>query len=189
MPSAEKTELVMWNIAYCTPPTVLHYCKKCGRMCEFVSSGEFRVNAQQKSLDIWLIYKCIHCQATWNSAIYAHISPQYLAPALLEQFHSNDENLAWQYAMDTALLQKNGGVIKMPAYQIIGEAISLEKPVRVKIQSLYHLPLKVSAILRKKLGISQRELNALLLSKRIAASTGQDLMKCRLSSDITITIS
>ena len=49
---------VVWEVQYQTPPPAVRYCKKCGSQKEFVSSGQFRVNAQRKYLDVWLIYKC-----------------------------------------------------------------------------------------------------------------------------------
>ena len=186
---SEEVSPIIWNIQYCAPPTVLRYCKKCGRKSEYICSGEFRVNAQQKSLDIWLIYKCTHCNTTWNNTIYSRISPQQLGAALLERFHSNDEILAMQYAMDISLLQRNGAEIKTPTYQIIGEDVSLEEEVNIKIRSQYFLPLKISSILRTKLGISQREFDLLLSNNRIKSNTEQDLRKCKLSSEITISIS
>lgn len=177
---------IVWNIKYCAPPTVLRYCKKCGKKNEYVCSGEFRVNAQQKTLDIWLIYKCVQCNTTWNSTIYSRVSPPSLGVTLLERFHSNDEILALQYAMNISLLQKNGAAIRMPAYQIIGEDVSLENSAIIKIQSQYFLPLKISSVLRTKLSISQRELDNLLSSNRIQSSTAQDLRKGKLISPETI---
>lgn len=182
MLSSKEDAPITWVIQYCDLPTVLRYCKKCGKKSAYICFEEFRVNAQQKALDIWLIYKCVHCNTTWNSSIYSRVSPQKLGAALLEQFHSNDKNLVTQYAMDISLLQRNGAEIKLPVFQVIGKDISLEKAVHVKIQSQYILPLKVSSILRSKLGISQRELDALLLNGRILSDTGQDLRKCKLSS-------
>lgn len=144
----------------------------------------------KKVLDIWLIYKCIHCKTTWNSTIYSRVSPQKLGVNFLEQFSCNDKNLAMQYAMNISLLQKNGAKIKMPVYQIIGEDVILGEPISIKIQSQYVLSLKVSSILRMKLGISQREFDNLLLNNHIQCNLGQDLKKCKLSSsEIFITIS
>lgn len=185
-PQKETENPVIWNIEYGTPPAVLRYCKKCGKKTEYLSSGEFRVNAQQKALDIWLIYKCNRCNTTWNSTIYSRVSPQRIGTDLLERFHSNDESLAMQYAMDVSLLHRNGVEIKMPAYVITGEDVSLDKPVSIKIQSKYLLPLKLSSILRTKLGLTQREFDTLVLNKRIMGNTGQDLRKCRLSCRETI---
>ncbi len=189
MPLNEGSEPVIWDIQYGSPPTVLRHCKKCGRKSEYVSSGEFRVNAQQKNLDIWLIYKCSHCNTTWNSTIYSRVPPQRLGVALLERFHRNDEDLAMQYAMYIPLLQRNGAETILPDYQIIGEDVSLEKAVTIKIQSKYLLPLKISSVLRRKLGVSQREFDELLSNSRIKSNTEQDLRKCKLSADTLIAIS
>lgn len=187
--SSEEVSPIIWDIQYCTPPIVLRYCKKCGRKGMYICSGEFRINAQQKSLDVWLIYKCTHCNTTWNNTIYSRVSPQQLGAALLERFHRNDKVLAMQYAMNTTLLQRNGAEIKMPPYQIIGKNVSLAEESHIKIQSQYSLPLKISSILRTKLGISHGEFDLLLSSNRIKSNTEQDLRKCKLSSEITISIS
>lgn len=185
---SQKTAPIIWDIQYSTPPTVLRYCKKCGKKSEFICSGEFRVNAQQKTLDIWLIYKCVQCNTTWNSTIYSRISPQRLGVTLLERFHSNDEILALQYAMDISLLQKNGAEIKIPTYQVVGEDVSLAEEVNIKIQSQYILPLKISSILRTKLGISQREFDLLLSNNQIQSNKEKDLRKGKLTSEIIISI-
>lgn len=181
MPLDQKANLVVWKIQYCAPPTVLRHCKKCGKKSEYVCSGEFRVNAQQKTLDVWLIYKCAHCNTTWNSTIYSRVSPHKLDGALLERFHSNDKALVMRYAMDLPLLQRNGAEVKLPDYRIVGEEVSLKRAVTIKIQSQYLLPLRVSCVLRKKLGITQREFNDRLSRRQIQSSTGQDLRKCKLS--------
>ena len=47
---------VIWEVRYLSLPQVLRHCKKCGQKTLFTCSEKFRVNAQQKTLDIWLIY-------------------------------------------------------------------------------------------------------------------------------------
>ena len=93
-------------------PPVIRRCKKCGVNTEFEMSGLFRVNANKKNLDVWLIYKCIVCDSTWNLSIYTRISPQSVSPELLDGFHSNDPDMAIQYGADIALLKRNGANIK-----------------------------------------------------------------------------
>lgn len=84
---------IKWTIQYDRPPAPLRHCKKCNIRQEFVSSGQFRVNAQGKYLDIWLIYKCSCCSSTWNAAIYSRINPGSLPPGMLSRFHANDTSL------------------------------------------------------------------------------------------------
>lgn len=180
---------VTWDIQYDTSPTAVRYCKKCKQKTEYISSGEFRVNAQQKNLDIWLIYKCTNCNTTWNNTIYSRVSPQQLDSSLLERFHSNDEILALQYAMNTALLRQNGSEIKLPEYQIVGNDVTLDSDLQIKIRSQYYLPIKLSSIIRRKLGLSQREFEQLYSDRRIDSNTDQDLRKARFSSEVIVNIS
>ncbi|QRG66472.1 DUF1062 domain-containing protein [Brevibacillus choshinensis] len=91
----------------------------------------FRVSAQRKYLDIWLIYKCSDCDCTWNMTIYSRINPKSIASEILEGFRSNDGELVKKYAMDTGLIQKNGAEAGLPKYKILG-------PVKAPI----HLGLK-----------------------------------------------
>ena len=74
---------IIWDIEYNSTPSVIQYCKKCGKRTEYISSGQFRVNAQRKYLDTWLIYKCSNCDTTWNAAIYSRINPQNISGQLL----------------------------------------------------------------------------------------------------------
>lgn len=178
---------VIWDVR-CSSPKVMRHCKKCGGKTEYVSSGQFRINAQRKSLDIWLIYKCERCNTTWNNTIYTRISPQQVGTALLERFHSNDENLAMQYAMDIHRLEQNGAEVTMPDFEVSGEPISLTEPVKIRICSQYPLPLKISSIIKKHLGLSGREFDNLFLDGRIKGETAQDIRKCKLLQPFTVSI-
>lgn len=108
-------EKLFWEVQYLSPPKTIRYCKKCSMKTEHISAGLFRVNAQQKSLDIWLIYRCASCKTTWNSAVYSRVNPKSLDHKLLNRFMNNDSELAQKYAMDTVLLKKLvcSGVIRL----------------------------------------------------------------------------
>lgn len=67
---------ITWEVEYISRLPVIRYCKKCGKKTEYICSGLFRVNAQHKYLDIWLIYKCSNCDSTWNSTIYSRVNPK-----------------------------------------------------------------------------------------------------------------
>jgi len=107
---------ILWEVKFLSPPEALRHCKKCGAKTAHVPSGSFRVNAQQKLLDIWLIYHCAHCKTTWNLTIYSRVSPKSIRRDLLDQFTVNDATLALRYAMDTDLINKNGAETKAPPY-------------------------------------------------------------------------
>lgn len=180
---------IVWTLRCDTLPAAVHYCKKCGTKTEFVCSEQFRVNAQKKCLDIWLIYKCSTCDTTWNAAVCSRVTPQSLDPVLLNGFHANDRSLAAQYAANSSFLQKNGAEIQVSEYTIDGEWFHLGEAVELEINSSILLPIRVSAIIRKKLSLSQKQYACLISSGVLKCSTGQDLLKCRLGHRITLTFS
>jgi hypothetical protein len=177
---------VIWDIQCISPPLVIQYCKKCGKRTEYISSGQFRVNAQRKYLDIWLIYKCTKCDATWNATIYSRINSTSISGQLLECFQNNDEMLSREYAMNTGLLQQNGVKVQAPVYNILGEDFIINEPVKLQIRSQYHFDIKIFAILREKLKLSQNELEKLIWNGSIRNILKEDLRKIRLNKEITL---
>lgn len=177
---------ITWNLQYNTLPTAIRYCKKCGKKTEFTCSGQFRINAQRRYLDVWLIYKCPHCDTTWNAAVYARVSPQSLPPNLLDRFHCNDKTLAEHYAMDVAFLHKNGAEAGMPCYTVVGDSFTIGEEVELEIKSTYSFPIKVSSLIRNKLLISRKTYEKLVAEGMLTSVSGQDLQKCRLCQGITL---
>lgn len=175
-----------WEVQYLSALPIFRYCKKCGEKKAFVSSGQFRVNAQKRSLDIWLIYKCSSCDTTWNATLYSRISPQSLKAELLEAFHKNDETLAEEFAMNSDLLQKNGAEIGQPKYSVIGEEFSFNEDVTLEIKSRYCTNIKVSSIVREKLHLSQKDYLRRINDGKIKSIPDLDLHRCKLKNGITL---
>jgi len=80
-----------------TPSPVVRRCARCDGPREFVSSGRFRVNAQKKRLDVWLVFKCAACDATWNATVHERARAAELPD--LDGYHANDAALAARWAM------------------------------------------------------------------------------------------
>lgn len=179
---------ITWEVEYISQLPVIRYCKKCGKKTEYICSGLFRVNAQHKYLDIWLIYKCSNCDSTWNSTIYSHVNPKSLNPEILEQFHTNDYNLVKQYAMNMELLHRNGAEVGIPEYKIVGQEININDLTQVHIISKYPCQLKVSTLLREKLGLSRKVFDEMLDCGIIRSNSGVDLKKGKLNYEIMLDI-
>lgn len=181
-------EKITWDIQYISPPPAIKYCKKCGKKTEYIYSKLFRINAQRKHLDIWLIYKCSDCDSTWNMTIYSRINPKSIAPEILDGFHSNNEELAKRYAMDTELIRKNGAEVGLPKYEILGANINFNISTELHIKSSYPSRLKISSLLREKMNLSQNAFEQMITSGSIRSSSGLDLKKCRLQADAMLII-
>lgn len=179
-------EKKVWEIRLLSPPRVLKHCKKCGRKTAFACSGQFRVNAQRRYLDIWLIYKCSNCDATWNAAVFSRVSPKSIHAELLDGFYRNDAALAERYAMDYASLRGDGAEVEPPEYSVIGDSFPPDAAVELEIKPQYPLPIRVSSLVRAELHLSQKGYSQLVTSGTIQSVPNQDLLKCRLNGGITL---
>ncbi|MGX8126841.1 DUF1062 domain-containing protein [Clostridioides difficile] len=179
---------IIWEVEYTSQLPVIRYCKKCGKKTEYICSDLFRVNAQHKYLDIWLIYKCSNCDSTWNSTIYSRVNPKSLNPEILEQFHTNDNNLVKQYVMNVELLHRNGAEVGIPEYKIVGQEININEFTQIRVVSKYPSQLKVSTLLREKLGLSRKKFDEMLDCGIIKSISGVDLKKSKLNYEIMLEI-
>ena len=177
---------LIWQVRPAAVPDVYRHCKKCGTKTAFASSGLFRVNAQRKSLDIWLIYNCRSCGTSWNAAIFSRISPQALDHHTLEQYMVNDPALAASWAANLPFLRALGCEVSPPEYEITGEAFSPTESVELQIHAPIPLPIRVSALLRDKLNLSRRDFETLLDKGRLTAPEGLDLRKRKLNGGICL---
>lgn len=179
---------VNWRVKIMQAPKILKYCKKCGVKTEYVSSGLFRVNANSKSLDIWLIYRCHDCKTTWNSTVFERVNPKALNEKTLKGFHDNNSDLALSYGLNEELLRRNGAEVLPPDYEVTGEDVDLTEDTRIIISADYPLNIRVTKILRKKLGVSGREFKMLLESGRLESESAGNISKLKLLDKCTILV-
>ena len=178
---------IVWEIQYLSLPLILKHCKKCGKKSNFSCSNKFRVNAQRRSLDIWLIYNCMVCDTSYNARVYSHISPQSINAEQLDGFQKNSYFLVEKYAMDNDFLYRNGvDEVEVPRYSINGEVFSLNENVQLKIKSKYPFPVKVSTLIREKLHLSQTAYLHLIENGNIKSIPEQDLKKYKLKNEIIL---
>lgn len=178
--------IVVWEVQCHSLLPVLRYCKKCGTMKWFICSERFRINAQKKLLDIWMVYRCSDCSASWNAEVGSRISPHALDSGMLERFYRNDEELVRTFAMDSGFLRRNGGKAGKPDYSITGEKFSPDESLRLTIKSQYPLELKVSAVIREKLCLSGKDYSQMVDGGRIHGIPEFDLYRDRVKRKRTV---
>lgn len=172
-------------------PRILYDCHKCKRNTEFYCSEKFRVNAQQKSLDVWLIYKCGHCDSTWNFPILKRVHTAALNKELHQKMMNNDRELAWQHAFEVnALRRLCSGVLPNVSYVLKMENAvvwRMEEGCRIILHSQYKIELRLDKLLCEILGISRSQLLHLADSGRIA-TIPQLRLTGKIKKDIQILI-
>ncbi|WP_246674351.1 DUF1062 domain-containing protein [Mesorhizobium sp. B4-1-1] len=107
-----STLRVHWTIAPVTAPRPLINCNRCTGLKAYQCSEKFRVNANGKRIDVWLIYRCVDCDNCWNFAILERRNRRDIEPALLTAFESNDPAFVRRHAFDAAALRDRAGRIE-----------------------------------------------------------------------------
>jgi hypothetical protein len=80
----------------------------------FVCRGAFRMNANGKILDIWVLYGCEHCDRTKKLSVLERTPLRRVPPPLLAAAENNDAVVAHQIARDIALLRRNSARLAGP---------------------------------------------------------------------------
>lgn len=152
---------ITWVLRPLSTPAILKYCSHCGCQSEYICSNRFRINAQQKKLDVWLIYKCGKCDNTWNVEIISRIKPEEMEAELYDGFMNNSLDLAYQYAFDAGTLHRNKADACHDKIQYTNEGDILtadmlkKEPVTLSIKSQYNTQLRLDKLLSEKTGITR----------------------------------
>lgn len=91
---------------------VFFRCGGCGKKQEFINSCKFRVNANGRSVDVWLIYRCRKCKHPKNLTIYERTRPGRIPADLFESFLCNDMETALEYGRNIDFLKRNNAEFK-----------------------------------------------------------------------------
>lgn len=160
-----STLRIRWTIAPKTAPRPHINCNRCGGLKRYHCSGKFRVNANGKRIDAWLIYRCVDCDNSWNFGILERCNRRDIEPALLQALESNDPALARRHAFDAvALRSRVGRVEEFPEAavhkQVLGDGP--ENTTALELQLGLEMPtaLRLDRLLAGELGISRSRLQA-----------------------------
>ena len=178
----------IWRVEATAAPVALRPCGTCGADAEFASTCLFRVNAQKKRLDVWLIYRCATCGSVWNSAVISRGRPGSIDREELERFTGNDPVMALWCALDVGLLRRNGARRGKVAFVVEGDRPAGGEDCRVEIDGGDLAGLRLAEVLRAKLGVSRSGLERLVEAGDVSAADGADVLAAKLRPHQTILV-
>ena len=98
---------VTWTVTPVGYQRIAKRCPSCNIKRDFTPSGAFRVNSQKKVLDVWNIYKCTHCDYTWNISLFSRLHVSKIDRQLYHRLMTNDAPMVQHFASDIAILKRN----------------------------------------------------------------------------------
>jgi hypothetical protein len=170
-------QLVRWTIVPASSPQPWIACSRCGVPRPFKSSGKFRMNANGKRLDAWLIYRCTRCAATWNRPLLQRQNVDSIDRDVLSALQSNDASLALQHAFDLgALRQFSHHVEECHDVTVTKFALSPHEAEQAGMQIILSVPVATSfrldRLLARELDISRAQLPRLCAAGLLIIDSG-----------------
>jgi hypothetical protein len=163
----------LWVIRELGLPAIVKACVSC-RSTRHHPTGKFRVNANGKLLDVWLLICCELCGRTSKIPIHERIYVQALKSERLLMFENNDTAMARDLTMDGALAGKAAYQLDwsgtweletgMPSCELEREDLA---PLKVIIRFELPVPIRIEKLLATGFGLSRTAVRGMVDSGRI----------------------
>ena len=175
---------ITWEVKVNNTPLLIKKCSHCDSD-RFYCSDKFRMNAQKKNIDVWLIYRCVKCDNTCNLTLLSRSKPDLIDKTLFHSFSMNDKDTAWKYAFSTEMERKNNlrldyGSIE---YEIIPNT-SLEdllnlsnEVIKIHIKCEFEFDLKLSSLIRRRFSLSANQVKRMFEDGIITISSNKPPQK------------
>jgi len=134
--------------------------------------GKFRVNANHKLLDVWLLALCAGCGATTKLTVLERVHVRAVDPPTLDRFHDNDAELAAELLTDPRLPHRNSVALDWGgAWTLRRSAVA--EPAEVAdtaVRFIRPIPIRVTSLLSAGLEVSRSEVRRLIAEGRLTSS-------------------
>jgi hypothetical protein len=171
----ENTFLVraasQWLVRPTDFPTIRRRCRACPSM-EYRTQGRFRVNANHKVLDVWLLALCAGCGETVKLTVLERVHVRSIDPAMLRGFHDNSPALAAKLLADPQVAHGNDVALDWgEAWTIEMDPVELPKAdiLHVSVRFAQRTPLRVTAVIATGLELSRSEVARHIADGRISS--------------------
>lgn len=174
---------------------IIRNCPKCGCKTNYINTNNFRVNANGKALDVWLIYQCEKCPHTYNLTIYERVKMSCINKQEYDKFIRNDFNLAFEYGTRKEIFLRNNAVIDEDKiiYDILfkdklGKCVS-DKEMIMIIDNPYELKIRVDKVLSEIINVSRNKVKDMIKKKVIRSKEYNNLEKSHVGKLMKIELS
>ncbi|MDX8147589.1 DUF1062 domain-containing protein [Lentzea sp. BCCO 10_0061] len=179
--------LITWAVVPTCLPLVRRRCHVCAAD-RFRASGKFRVNANHKVLDAWLLVLCTGCGDTAKLTIFERAHVRSVRPALLDRLHRNDLALVPELLQDPVLQHRNRVSLDWEgAWRLdTGGSDHLEQEVvDVSVRFAARIPVRPVRLIADACGLSRAEVERLIVEGKVVSAIR---LTGKVSGDFTFTL-
>ncbi|MEV6301999.1 DUF1062 domain-containing protein [Actinoplanes sp. NPDC051861] len=177
------THETRWLVYPAALPLIRRRCLRCPSAL-YRPNGKFRINANHKLLDVWLLALCTGCGETIKLTVLERANVRTINPATLTRFHDNDATLAATLLPDPGLLRRNNVALNWDgAWALRKETVAGADTTGVHFTE--RIPLRPTTLLAAGLEVSRSEVNRLVAGGFLQSS---HRLTGRSSTDFTFTL-
>jgi hypothetical protein len=179
----------LWAVRESGLPAIVKPCTDCSGTRHH-PSGKFRVNANGKLLDVWLLLCCAACGRTSKVPVCERVHVPSLEPARRLAYETNDPAMVRELAMSASLAVKNGYRLDWTGTWELETDTPFyppddPSPLRVLISFDLPAPVRVERLLTLGLGLSRAEVRRMVADGRIRLPLALDA-KARQTFEFTV---
>ena len=168
----EQRVATQWLVQPTGLPLIRRRCLNC-TSSRFRTHGKFRVNANHKLLDVWLLALCVGCGETIKLTVMERTQVRAIDPGTLTRFHHNDVELAAKLLADPGVLHRNSITLDWEgAWALRARAVDLSRAevVDTSVCFTQRIPIRLVTLLSVGLGTARTEVKRLVADGRISSA-------------------
>lgn len=168
-------------------PLVRRRCHVC-RAERFRPSGKFRVNANHKLVDAWLLVLCTGCGDTVKLTILERKTVRSIRPDLLDRLHDNDAGLTAELLQAPAVQHRNRVALDWDgAWRLdtAGTDHRGREVIDVSVRFGARIPVRPVRLIAEGCGLSHGEVGRLAVAGKLVSAVR---LSARLTDDFTFTL-
>ncbi|MGW3644693.1 DUF1062 domain-containing protein [Streptomyces sp. NPDC000878] len=182
-----------WVVMPTCLPLVRRRCHACASDT-FRTSGKFRVNANHKLLDVWLLALCTACGETTKLTVLERLNVRSVRPELLDRLHDNDPTLAAELLQDPAVRRRNRIALDWDnawrldtggSDHLDREVSEVSEVIDVSVRFAARIPVRPVRLIAEGCGLSRAEVERLIKEGNLVSAVR---LSGKLSGDFTFTL-
>ncbi|MFC0007585.1 DUF1062 domain-containing protein [Micromonospora siamensis] len=150
--------MLSWFVRRTRLPLLTLPCLDCPSKSATTGRGRFRVNANRKLLDVWLLVRCVSCDRTRKLTVHERSPVSSLDPAELRGYRVNDPALVASWLLDPALARRGHFSLDWTgAWRLDTTPVPLDQgwPVRVEVVFDDPVPVRPDRLIAHGLGLTR----------------------------------
>jgi hypothetical protein len=158
-----------WLVRPTDFPTIRRSCRACPSK-EFRTRGRFRVNANHKLLDVWLLALCVQCGETVKLTVLERVNVRSIEPTMLGGFHDNSPALAAKLLADPRLAHRNDVALDWTDAWTLEASPVKADILQVSVHFAQPIPLRPATLIATGLELSGAEVTKHIAAGRITSA-------------------